>query len=162
MGLSQPRSGRECFPSRFYTGFLGLLLWAVICVAYYVQILMVFSMELVVIVFFLLGSLYSGRRKVTRDTSEAIRDSVWVSRRMGMAKTPETAHLEGRSGISFWTHTAWVPVELSAGHGASAVGYVGQSCRSIIETGISESLYRHLNQSGDRLGICADRESFQS
>lgn len=130
-------------------------------VAYYVQILILLH-GISGYRFVLLGSLYSGRRKVTRDTSEAVRDWVWVSRRMGMTKTPETAHLEGRSGISFWTHTAWGPVELSAGNGASAVGYVGQSYRSIIETGISESLYRHLNQSGDCLGIHIDRESFQS
>lgn len=77
-----------------------------------------------------------------------------------MTKTPETAHLEGRSRISLWTHTAWGPVELSAGNGTTAVGYMGQSCRSIIETGICESLYRHLNQSGDSLRI--HRESFQS
>lgn len=104
MGLSQPRSGSgNVFPVDFTWAFLGLLLWAVICGG--VQILMVFSMELVVIAFSFGVPIFDGR-KVTRDTSEAVRVWVWVSWRMGMTKTHETAHLEGRSGISFWTHTA--------------------------------------------------------
>lgn len=161
MRLSQPRSGSgDVFPVDFTWAFLGLLLWAVICGGVLCSNINGLLHEISGYRFFLLRSLYSGRRKVTRDTSKAVRDWVWVSRRMGMTKTPETAHLEGRSGISFWTHTAWGPVELSAGNGTSAVGYIGQSC--IIETGICESLYRHLNQSGDSLRIRVDRESFQS